>query len=151
MYKHTQFIYFLFSLFSPVQHKIHIRVIPGSLINELKDYFDYFKLLIVQPYTQREIIIGLKSTFSGVLSNRASHLVTSDSRKVLKNKYMKVLFKQFFGVSLLAFTTYIFDYFYFSTLLNVLFTQYIFPDTQKYQLHFGCLAGQENGPIHTSS
>ena len=29
------------------------------------------------------------------------------------------------------------------------FTPNIFPDTQKYSLHVECLAGQENGPIHT--
>jgi hypothetical protein len=28
------------------------------------------------------------------------------------------------------------------------FTPYIFTDTQKYSLHFECLAGQENCPIH---
>ena len=32
---------------------------------------------------------------------------------------------------------------------NVLFTPYIFPDTHKYSLHVECLAGKENGPIHT--
>ena len=32
---------------------------------------------------------------------------------------------------------------------NVLFTPYIFPDTQKYLLHFECSEGQENCPIHT--
>jgi hypothetical protein len=30
---------------------------------------------------------------------------------------------------------------------NVLFTPYIFHNTQKYSLHFECLTGQENGPI----
>jgi hypothetical protein len=30
---------------------------------------------------------------------------------------------------------------------NVLFSSCIFPDTQKYSLHFECLAGWENGPI----
>ncbi|MEW3667551.1 hypothetical protein QOZ79_33850, partial [Pseudomonas aeruginosa] len=28
---------------------------------------------------------------------------------------------------------------------NVLFTPYIFHNTQKYSLHFECLTGQENG------
>jgi hypothetical protein len=32
---------------------------------------------------------------------------------------------------------------------NVLSTPYIFPDTQKYSLHFECLAGQEHFLIHT--
>ena len=32
---------------------------------------------------------------------------------------------------------------------DVLFTLYIFPDTQKYSLHFECLAGQENCQIHS--
>jgi hypothetical protein len=32
---------------------------------------------------------------------------------------------------------------------NVLFTPYIFPDTQKYSLHVECLVAQENGPIYT--
>jgi hypothetical protein len=31
----------------------------------------------------------------------------------------------------------------------VLFTLSTFLDTQKYSLHFECLAGQENGPIHS--
>jgi hypothetical protein len=31
---------------------------------------------------------------------------------------------------------------------NALFTPHIFSDTQKYSLHFECLAGQENGLIH---
>jgi hypothetical protein len=30
----------------------------------------------------------------------------------------------------------------------VLFTAYIFPDNQKYLLHFECLEGQENSQIH---
>ena len=33
--------------------------------------------------------------------------------------------------------------------LDFFFTPFIFPDTQMYSLHFECLAGQENGPIHT--
>jgi hypothetical protein len=52
----------------------------------------------------------------------------------------------------LYFTIYIFDNFHIYNILKenyVLFTPYIFPDTQKYLLHFECLAGQENGLIHT--
>jgi hypothetical protein len=31
---------------------------------------------------------------------------------------------------------------------NVLFTPYTLSDSEKYSLHFKCLAGHENGPIH---
>ena len=75
--------------------------------------------------------------------------------KVIKYKFFKVQLKSCFGVSVLFFTIYIFDnfFFYSTTFLNninnVLSTPYIFPDTQKYLLHFECLAGQKNGQNHT--
>ena len=47
------------------------------------------------------------------------------------------------------FTFHIFDNFYIPQEENVLFTPFIFPVTQKYLLHYECLAWQEICPIHT--
>jgi hypothetical protein len=73
---------------------------------------------------------------------------THSDVKYISKKYFKYYF---FGVSVLYFTIYIFDNFYFHIPKenDVLFTAYILFDPQKYLLHFECLAGQEKGPIHS--
>ena len=62
--------------------------------------------------------------------------------KYLSKNTLKYYLSRFFGVSVLYLTFNIYIFFI-PKESKALFTPYIFPDTQKYWLHFECLAGQK--------